>query len=80
MYSLLDSSRSEESYNVPIITQGKTQNDYRCIPMLSKQLSAITGLDYGLYLAVFMKYFFLIKCLLGSRDLKKDQSTLRIPV
>jgi len=24
----------EESYNVPIITQGKTQGDYRCIPIL----------------------------------------------
>lgn len=35
----------EGSYNVPIITQGKTQDDYRGIPMLSKQLSAVTGLD-----------------------------------
>jgi len=62
---------------LPIITEGETQGDYRCIPKVSKQLSdllsAVTGLDYVAIGYIFqfhcMKYKFLMRCLLDFRDL-----------
>jgi len=57
---------------LPIVTEGKAQGDYRCIPNVSKQLENQLRL-WVIYISQFlgMKYKLLIRCLLDIRDLIK---------